>query len=120
MFLKFACWPVFLRGFLLSLANKPIPYIPTAKKAVSGFTPFVRPLLWHQLLFWITFVFVVIIRRYYTPETRMALTSAEIWGMMAFAGIAYAMTFGGIWAAWESRKIDSAEPWKEVDVEKIR
>lgn len=116
MFLKFACWPVFLRGFLLSLVNKEIPYIPTAKKAVKGFSPFVRPLLWHQALFLITFVFVVLRRKFYTPESQMALTSSEIWGMMAFAAIAWLMTFGGIWAAWESRRIEEAEPWKERDI----
>jgi cellulose synthase (UDP-forming) len=41
--LKFACWPVFFLGFLLSVVNAEIPYIPTAKKAVTGyFTPFAR------------------------------------------------------------------------------
>lgn len=116
MFLKFACWPVFLRGFLLSLVNKDIPYIPTAKKAVKGFSPFVRPLLWHQAIFLITFVFVIVRRKFFTPESQMALTSSEIWGMMAFAAIAWLMTTGGIWAAWESRKIEEAEPWKEQDI----
>lgn len=119
MFLKFACWPVFLRGFLLSLVNKEIPYIPTAKKAVSGFTPFVRPLLWHQALFLLTLIFVIIRRMYFTHESQLELTSSEVWGMMAFASIAYFMTFGGIWAAWESRKIEPAEPWREQDINSL-
>jgi len=120
MFLKFACWPVFLRGFLLSLWNADIPFIPTAKKAVSGFTPFVRPMIWHQLLFLVTLVYVIIIRKYYTPETSLALTSSEIWGMVAFAAIAFVMTFGGLWAAVQSRKIKAEEPWKEVDLDEIK
>jgi cellulose synthase (UDP-forming) len=114
MFLKFACWPVFLRGFLLSLVNKEIPYIPTAKKAVSGFSPFIRPMLWHQGLFLVTLVFVTIRRMYFTPESKMALTASETWGMMAFAAIAYFMTFGGVYAAWQSRKIKAEEPWKDI------
>ena len=120
MFLKFACWPVFLRGFLLSLCNADIPYIPTAKQAVKGFTPFVRPLLVHQLLFLITYLYVVVERKYYTPETRMALTSSEIWGMVAFAAIAFLMTFGGVYAAWQSRKMSVEEPWAKVDLEAIK
>ncbi|MBK7407308.1 MAG: hypothetical protein IPJ40_03985 [Saprospirales bacterium] len=120
MFLKFACWPIFLRGFLLSLRNADIPYIPTAKQAVKGFTPFVLPLLLHQLLFLTTVIYVVVQRKYYTPETRMALTSSEVWGMVAFAGLAYFMTFGGIYAAWKSRKIKAEEPWALVDLEEIR
>jgi cellulose synthase (UDP-forming) len=119
-FLKFASWPVFLRGFLLSLRNVDIPYIPTAKQAVKGFTPFVRPLLVHQVVFLLTFVFVFIRRMYFTPETRMAFTSSEVWGMVAFAALAYFMTFGGIFAAWQSRKIGKEEPWTEVDLEKIK
>jgi cellulose synthase (UDP-forming) len=113
MFLKFACWPVFLRGFLLSLVNKEIPYIPTAKKAVSGFSPFIRPMLWHQGLFLVTLVFVTVRRMFFTPESKMALTASEIWGMMAFAAIAFFMTFGGVYAAWQSRKIKAEEPWKD-------
>lgn len=47
MFLKFATWPVFTLGFLLSLWNAKVPYIPTAKQSVKGFSPFARPILFH-------------------------------------------------------------------------
>jgi cellulose synthase (UDP-forming) len=120
MFLKFACWPVFAFGFLLSLWNGKIPYIPTAKQAVKGFTPFVRPLIIQQLIFLITFTVVVILRKYYTPEARLQLTSGMIWGMVAFSIISFIMTFGGLYAAFESRKLPAEEPWKEIDINKIQ
>lgn len=119
MFIKFACWYVFLRGFLLSILNQKIPYIPTEKKAVNGFNPFVKPLIIHQLCFWATLITLLINRRYFTPEAKIALSSGEIWGMVTFASIALFMTFGGIYAAFESSKIVAAEPWKEIDIDKI-
>lgn len=119
MVLKFACWPVFLLGFILSVFNKEIPYIPTAKQAVKGITPFIRPLIVFMLLYLITFTFIIFNRAYYTPEARLALTSGEIWGMVAFATIAFIMTMAGLFAAWESRKIPAEEPWKYIDTDRI-
>ncbi|MGV3529582.1 MAG: glycosyltransferase family 2 protein [Flavisolibacter sp.] len=115
MFLKFACWPVFLLGLILSVLNKDIPYIPTAKQAVKGFTTFARPLFLHQLVFLGMIIYVIIQRGFFTPEARLTLTSGEIWGMVAFAFIAFIMTLGGSYAVFESRKINSAEPWAAID-----
>jgi cellulose synthase (UDP-forming) len=119
MFLKYACWPVFLLGFVLSLWDGKIPYIPTAKQAVKGFTPFVRPLIIQQFIFWVTIIIVVIQRKYFTAEARLALTAGEIWGMVAFAMIAYLMTWGGIYAAIKSRKISIEEPWSNINIAAI-
>lgn len=115
MFLKFACWPVFFLGSVLSLLNADIPYIPTAKQAVKGFTPFARPLLVHQVLFLLTITVVVIQRFFFTPEARLALSSGEVWGMVAFASIAFFMTLGGTFMAWQSKKISPEEPWINVE-----
>lgn len=120
MFLKFACWPVFTLGFLLSLWNGKIPYIPTAKQAVKGFTPFVRPLIIQQFLFTVTFILIVVIRKYYTPESRLQLTSGLIWGMVGFAIVSFLMTFGGLYAAVESKKISAEEPWNKINIDKIQ
>jgi cellulose synthase (UDP-forming) len=116
MLLKFACWPVFFWGFVLALLNKKIPYIPTAKQAVSGFTPFVRPLIYQQVLFAGTIIFIVIQRRYLTHEAAIALSGGFIWAMLAFASIAFLMSLGGLYAAWKSRSISSEEPWKEIEL----
>lgn len=119
MFLKYACWPVFALGFLLSLWNGKIPYIPTAKQAVKGFTPFIRPLIFQQIVFLITFLIVVILRKYYTPEASMQLTSGIIWGMVGFSIVSFIMTFGGLYAAIESRKLAAEEPWKKINIDNI-
>ncbi|WP_207492493.1 glycosyltransferase family 2 protein [Aridibaculum aurantiacum] len=120
MFMKFACWYVFLRGFLLSLINHDIPYIPTAKKAVKKLSRFARPLFLHQFIFIATILLVVVQRIYFTPEARRALTSGELWGMVAFASIAFFMTLGGTYAAIKSRTIKADEPWGHIDLDQIK
>ena len=120
MILKFACWPVFLRGFILSLLNAEIPYIPTAKQAVRGFTVFARPLIIHLILFSVTFFYVIIKRLYFTPEARLSLTSPDIWGMIAFAAVPFILSFGGIYAAYQSKNIKKEDPWTNVDLQKIQ
>ncbi|MBJ6109595.1 glycosyltransferase [Hymenobacter sp. BT523] len=118
-FLKFACWPVFFMGFVLSIWDGEIPYIPTAKRAVKQFTPFVRPLLVHQVLFVATLAYVVVRRFYYTPEARLELTSANTWGMVLFAALAFFMTLGGLYAAYQSLKTKAEDPWASVDLTRI-
>jgi cellulose synthase (UDP-forming) len=118
-FLKYACWPIFSLGFLLSLWDGRIPYIPTAKQAVKGFTPFVRPLLIQQAFFIGTLFFVVIMRKYFTAEAGLELSSGFIWGMVSFSTLSFIMSLGGIYAALESRKISAEEPWNKIDVNMI-
>jgi cellulose synthase (UDP-forming) len=120
MFLKFACWPVFFLGFLVSLWNGNIPYIPTAKLAVKGFTPFAKPLLIYQFLFLSSIGIVVIQRGFYTAEARLMLTSGEVWGMVAFCFIAFLTSLGGLYAAYDSKGLNIAEPWVSVKLENIK
>ena len=118
--LKFAGWPVFFLGFLLSVVNAEIPYIPTAKKAVTGsFTPFARPLIVHCILFIFTFSFIYIKRRFFVSESELVLSAEKIWGMMGFAFIAFLMSLGGIYAAFESQRMKEEEPWKSVDLNSL-
>ena len=49
----------------------------------------------------------------------MMLTSGDIWGMVAFAAIAFLMVCGGIYAAWQSRTIKQEDPWATVDLKNI-
>jgi cellulose synthase (UDP-forming) len=119
MVLKFATWPVFLYGILLAIVNAKIPYIPTSKQAVKGWSPFARPLLWHFILFVITLVWVLVSRRYFIAESALALSSSDIWGMMAFASLALVMVIGGLYAAWQSRHQQEVEAWKPVDLAKL-
>ncbi|MCX6249660.1 MAG: glycosyltransferase [Bacteroidetes bacterium] len=121
MILKFACWPVYFLGFLLAMVNADIPYIPTAKKAVTGyFTPFARPLVFHVLLFILTLVVVFIRRRYFIPEGELVLSAEKVWGMMGFAFLAFIMSVGGIFAALEAHLLKEEDPWDSVDLSKIK
>ena len=118
--LKFACWPVFFLGFILSLVDKKIPYIPTAKQAAKGISPFAKPMLFHGLIFLITLVYIMINRFYYTPESVLEMTSERTWGMIAFSSIAFIMAIGGLYAAFESRNLSVEDPWDKVNVSDLK
>ena len=115
MVLKFATWPVFFLGALLAVVNVEIPYIPTAKKAVKGLSPYTRPLIFQVILFILTLGYVIYDRLYVASEGILILTSQKVWGMFAFAFVSIIMIIGGIYAAYESRDLEPEEPWKKID-----
>lgn len=120
MVLKYACWPVFFLGFLLALVDAEIPYIPTAKKAVTGsVTPFVRPLVIHVILFLIAVTGIFIYRRFFISEAELVLSAEKTWAMIGFASIAFILSLGGLRAAWEAKKLKEDEPWSHVELDKI-
>ncbi|HLZ16439.1 MAG TPA: hypothetical protein VKQ08_05340, partial [Cyclobacteriaceae bacterium] len=119
--LKYACWPVFFLGFLLAIVDADIPYIPTAKKAVTGsITPFARPLLIHVFFFTAAISFVFIYRRFFIPEAELVLSTEKTWAMIGFASIAFIMSLGGLRAAWEAKNLKEDEPWAHVQLNKIK
>ena len=121
MILKYASWPVHFLGFLLALVNAEIPYIPTAKKAVTGyFTPFARPLIIQCILFIFTVTVVLIKRRYFLPESDLVLSAERIWAMIGFAFIAFILSIGGVFAALEAQRLKPEEPWESVDLDQIK
>ncbi len=119
MVLKFACFPVFLMGFVLSLIDHPIPYIPTAKQSVKGFTPFARPLIAHIVLFLVTILYIIFHRSFILHEAALELTSERTWSMVGFAGISFVMSCGGMIAVWESQDLPEEDPWDSVDLDLI-
>lgn len=120
MVLKYASWPVYFLGFLLSIVDVEIPYIPTEKRASIGhITPFARPLLIHILVFGITTLTVYLNRRYFLHEGELLLTSARTWGMIGFAAVAALMSFFGLFAAWGARRLKPEDPWEKIDVQSI-
>lgn len=119
MVLKFACWPVFLLGFLLAIVNAEIPYIPTAKKAAIGsVTPFARPLVVHFVLFLLAVSAIVVQRRFFTHEADLVLSAERTWSMIAFAFVPFLLTIGGLLAAWEARRLKDEDPWDNVRVKR--
>jgi cellulose synthase (UDP-forming) len=120
MVLKFACTPVFVLGFFLALVNADIPYIPTAKKAVTGYvTPFVRPLLFHVGVFILAVVAVLTYRAFFMPPDELVFTAEQTWGMIAFGFIAWLLSLLGVFAALEARGLREEDPWDGVDTQSL-
>lgn len=117
MVMKFACWPVYFLGFVLSIFDKKIPYIPTAKQAVlGGISPFARPLIAQLLVFLITLGWIMYQRVSVLTDVEL-LASAEItYGMLFFALIPFAMALISMYAVTESRKLKVESPWEKVNL----
>ena len=117
MILKYSCWPVFFYAFLLALAKKQIPYIPTSKTAVRSFmNPFVKPLIAYCALFLITATAVYIERRYFTPESELLFSAQRTWGMLAFSLVAFLQSIGGIMASYSSMNLKAEDAWSRIAI----
>ena len=117
--LKVAAWPIFLAGTVLAITRTDIPYIPTAKEAVRGrFLVLAMPQLILIGLYILTLLHVIG-TRLTTSEGALELTSQVVWGMVAFATLPVLMAFGPLRAAWQTRRIDAAQPWNSVNAGSI-
>jgi cellulose synthase (UDP-forming) len=120
MIMKFACWPVFFYGFILSLLNKKIPYIPTAKQAVIGnISPFAKPLIAQMGLFLLTLGMILYKRIWVLTEVELLSTAEITYGMLFFALIPFMMATASLYAVWESGRLEIASPWEKVDLNQI-
>ncbi|PLX10047.1 MAG: integral membrane glycosyltransferase, partial [Marinilabiliales bacterium] len=119
MILKTATWPVFLLGNLLSVVNAEIPYIPTAKQSVKGLSPYTRPLIAQLIIFILTFFYIVYSRLNTVSEGILILTSDKVWGMFSFALLTIILVIGGIYAAYQSRRLEVEEPWAKINLDDI-
>jgi cellulose synthase (UDP-forming) len=121
MIMKFACWPVFFLGFVLSLLNKKIPYIPTAKQAVIGsISPFAKPLLVQLVIFMLTFGSVMYQRIWVLSDIELLSTAEITYGMLFFALIPFMMAVCSMYAVWESGRLEVASPWEQVNLNQIK
>ncbi|MGY6649963.1 glycosyltransferase family 2 protein [Wenyingzhuangia sp. IMCC45574] len=117
MILKYSCWPVFTYAFFLTLINKKIPYIPTAKIAERKFmNPFVKPLIVYVVLFLLMMVGVYVERKYFIPQSELIFTAHRAWAMMGFAMIAVLQSIGGIFAAYEAVHLKVEDAWSRIKV----
>lgn len=118
MIMKFACWPVFLMGFVLSVFDKDIPYIPTAKQAVIGkISPFAKPLIIHIMVFILTATYILYERRFLLSEVVLVSTSEKTYGMLAFAIIPFLLACASLYAVWESQHLKAEDPWDKIIIE---
>lgn len=114
--LKFACWPVFFLGFILSILDKDIPYIPTAKQAVIGkISAFAKPMRYFIIIFSITLIATVYKRLFLISQVELIQTSQKTWGMLAFSVIALVLSIASIWTALESKRMTVEDAWEKVD-----
>ena len=121
MVLKYALWPIYFLSFVLSLFGYKIPYIPTEKTASVGkISPFARPLIWYNIFFILTIIYVIVNRSIFMPESELLFTSSRTWGMIGFSFLAFIMSSLGIMAAMEAIKLKQEIPWEKVDVNKIK
>ncbi len=115
MIMKLACTPVFVLGFVLSLFNARIPYIPTAKQAVVGqWSPFLWPLLLHCLLFTAVVSTELFIRYTFMQPDELVFTAELTWGMIFFAAIPFVMSFAGLITGIASQYLKPEDPWTRV------
>lgn len=120
MILKFACWPVFFLGFLLSVVNADIPYIPTAKKAsIGSISPFARPLYIIIFLYITTLTVLFFYRKFHMSEYDLLETREAVWSMIGFASVSFIMSIVGIYAASESKRMKAEDCWDFVDLTQI-
>lgn len=119
--LKIASWPIYLMGTFLAVGRAEIPYIPTAKEAHRGrFLPLAWPHLLVTTMFAVTVSWTAYRRLTLTSEAALFLTSEAVWGMVAFASVALALSSGGTYAAWEAARPAPGAAWKDVDLRQIR
>jgi cellulose synthase (UDP-forming) len=102
MLLKIGCWPVYLRGLLLALANVHVPYVPTAKERRTGnfwrlaAVPFAVVLMSAATVLW-----AVVRRLFYLSEAEVRITTEATAGMIAFVTINVVFMSGRLYAAWK-------------------
>jgi len=120
MILKYATWPVFFFGLLLTLIKREIPYIPTSKKAEAGFSVFAKPLLWYVILFILSLASIIVYRIFFMSSSELIMSAEKNWVMLGFAFLAFIMSVAGLIIAKSSRKKWNNDPWDEIDIHAIR
>lgn len=115
MSLKIAAWPVYLAGTVLAFLQVDLPYIPTAKEAARGaFLKLASPHLALLLVYLVSMIVFLRERLYTMSQGTLLLTAEAAWAMAGFATLAVAQTAGGIYGAWEARRLSPAPPFDEV------
>jgi cellulose synthase (UDP-forming) len=119
LMLKIACWPTYVAGTLMGIARIDVPYVPTAKRPVTG--RFLR-LAWPHLvllaIYAITLIHVVV-QRILTEDVALDRSPEAVWGMTLFATMPVLASVGALYAAWQSARPAATGAWLEVDVAAI-
>lgn len=105
MLLKIGSWSVYLKGFLLAVANVAVPYIPTAKERQKGrfFRLAAMPLA-VMAISCAAVAWTIVRRLWLLPEAEVRITSEAAAGMIAFALINCLFMSGRLYAAWKDSR----------------
>jgi cellulose synthase (UDP-forming) len=115
MFLKLACWPVYLLGTVLAVLRIDVRYTPTPKAAVRGrFLQLAWPHLMVLGAYAATMAHTLHARLVTAPEGALVLTSEAVWGMAGFATLGMLGSWTGVYAAWQAGRAAAGEPWAAV------
>jgi len=116
LILKIACWPIFVIGTLLAIVRVGLPYVPTPKQGIRG--RFFR-LAWPHLallMLYATTVAQVVRTRLLTEGAWLDRSPEATWGMLLFAVMPVAASFGAVHAAWQSSRPQLTGAWTDIDV----
>jgi len=117
--LKFACWPIYLYAFVLTILRKRIPYLPTAKQVGIDWPILIRP---HIALAMASLVVLAgsAFAKYYSGHFSTLYNSALLWWLMAFFGLLTCLL--SIWATISfsppKHLANAQDPWDEIAREK--
>ncbi len=103
--LKIGSWSVFLQGFVLSVVNVAVPYIPTSKERKRGnFWRLARVPLTVLIISVLTAVWTVFRQLFVVPEAEVRITTEVTAGMLLFLICNTVLMSGRIYAAWADRE----------------
>lgn len=115
MVMKFACWPVYTYALFLSLLNKKIPYLPTAKQGSNKLPVFFWPLVLYLLLLVASYVYHVFSIDETLSSHAFVTVQRQTLGMICFSTVAFIQTFLAIFLIFTSTKQFQNDAWEDID-----
>jgi cellulose synthase (UDP-forming) len=119
MALKYATWPVFFLGLMLSVVKKEIPYIPTPKNKSTKFSLYARPMQWIIGYVFITITAFIVLRAFIIPLYNIPQTLEKDWMMIAFIMLTFIMSIIGLFVARPDKHKWPKDPWDIIDIYSI-
>ncbi|MFM1810369.1 MAG: hypothetical protein RLZZ382_1594 [Bacteroidota bacterium] len=114
MVMKFACWPVFTYGFLLTIFNKKIPYLPTAKDGSVKLSVFVWPHFIYLVLLLCSIAYHYQVGFVLKQGIQGILLKRQTLGMLSFSVLAVFQTLLSIVLIFRSMKRQTSHAWNEI------
>jgi len=114
MLMKFACWPVFVYAFLLTILNRKIPYLPTSKDGSVKLSVFVWPHFIYLFLLISAIAYHYQVGIMFKEGIQGFLLKRQTLGMLSFSILAAFQTLFSIVIIFRSMKSQSNNAWNEI------